>query len=114
MRVTLDYHEFFVKTGMVLEPERIRALGVRCEDYIGGTFWPREKGELLDFCAFDWSFHIVTYLDNGIMVNRYHEQGGLFFLADGYRNPNYWLDDREGYYWLIPSNKDQIVKFREF
>lgn len=103
MRVTRDYQEFMNKTGMVMGFIRVRRLGFNA-DTIAGSFRPDSMEEVLDFCAQSSQFHIVSYLGEGVFINRYDEKGGLFFLANGDRDPNFMLDSSISYKWLISTN----------
>lgn len=102
MKVTHDHHEFYRTTGMIIMLPRVKQLGLITDD-VGATFWPNEMDDVLDFCAKNPQFHIVTYLGEGIFVNRYDERGLMFQLAEGDADPEYMLNILHFYEWILPT-----------
>lgn len=88
MRITYDLDEFVDKTQWVRDFEKLARLGLT-DCTILGTFFPSAVGDLLDFCAKHPSYHIISMLRGGILINRYDSRGGAFCLAVGDQDPHY-------------------------
>lgn len=91
MNVTCNYHSFCRQVGMIFHVPDLKQLGLQTEN-IGGAFRGDDVDDLLDFCAQNPQFHVVTSLGKGMYVNRYHSKGLSFFLANGDRSPDLMLN----------------------
>ena len=103
MRVTYDYQEFMREVKTIRRHDRLRSLGLNPESLVG-YFWPNQIHELFELCSFDKRFHIVTCLGHGIFVNHYDDHGVFFEVAEGCEDPDYMLNDRHNYEWLLASH----------
>lgn len=90
MRITYDFQEFFRTTGLVIDLVRVRRLGLETKD-VFASFRSEEMDDVLDFCASHPEFHVVSYLGEGIYINRYDARGFIFQLAEGDADPTYVL-----------------------
>lgn len=100
MRVTCDCDEFEKQTGMIFEPEKVVNIGLYTKD-LTATFYKSEVRDLLDFCAENPKYHIVTILTPSIYVNRYDERARVFYLADGDQDPDYMLNLTGQWEWIF-------------
>lgn len=99
MRVTYDCDEFDRQTGMICDPEKVRSLGLYTKDVIA-SFYKSDVQDLLDFCAENPKYHIVTILTPSIYVNRYDDRASMFHLANGDQDPNYMLNLTGQWGWI--------------
>lgn len=102
MRVTYSYAEFSKVVKIIIDPVRLKSLGLEIDDVMG-SIWPSEMDDVLDFCAKNPGFHIVSCMGEGIFFNRYDARGKSFKLAEGDNDPNYMADRRHVYKWLFSS-----------
>ena len=54
---------------------------------VTGSFYPCDLKMLTEFVWGNPDFHVISYLDTGVYVNRFDAQGRMFFLADGDSDP---------------------------
>lgn len=91
MRLTFDNSEFIRRVRWISDHERLERLGfTTCSPM--GSFFPSAAQQLLDFCAEHPEYHVVSYLGDGIFVNHYDPNAGVYKLADGDKDPNYKLN----------------------
>lgn len=100
MRITTSYSEFVRDVKIIFDPMRLKSLGLELGEAMG-SFWPSEMEDVLDFCAQNPEFHIVSSMGEGIFINRYDTRGKLFNLAEGDSDPDYMADRRHVYKWLF-------------
>jgi hypothetical protein len=100
MKVTTDFSEFFDTVGLIIDQRRLRALGLQIEN-VTGTISPHEIEDVLDFCAQNPQYHVVSMIGEGIFLNRYDPRGDRFQLCDGDNDPNYMADRRHIFKWMF-------------
>ena len=91
MKISKNYHEFIQQTGMVLSDTPLESLEIFPCDQFGG-FRRSRIAELQIFCKKNPDFHIVSWLNPNVMLNRFAPGARLFFLATGDRDPHFIYD----------------------
>lgn len=90
MKITQDHGEFIRRAGWISDYERLEELGFK-DCPLAGTFHKDEVHQLLEFCAKNPEYHVISYVGK-IIVNRYDPNGNVFKLCDGDDDPDYALD----------------------
>ena len=91
LEITDNYSMFIERTGLILDPRDLSALGIRSDD-IGTMFWEKSTGMLLEFCKNNRNYHIVTITRPGRFENSYIPRNNIYMLADGDGNPSLAFD----------------------
>ena len=78
--------EYYRRVGAIGCVERLNAMGLEPMSIIG-TFWPKQVQSLLEICAVDTNFHIISDVHPGLSVNRYVEGNCRYQLAEGDKDP---------------------------
>ena len=87
MELIDDIGSFYRRVGIILNHDgQLERLGFKLE-YVSGGFGPSWIGELLEFCAQNPEYHIVTMTIPGRLENRYVPGRNLHHLANGDKNP---------------------------
>ena len=91
MELSKIYHEFMDRTGMLLSDADFKSLDISPCDQFGG-FRRNRTPELQSFCKKNPEFHMVSWLNPNVMLNRFAPGARLFFLAKGCRDPQLVYD----------------------
>ena len=95
VELTVDSEVFHRAVKIIIDRDEILWLGFDPFSQIG-TFQQSDTPSLLDFCAKNPEYHIVTYTSGHRYVNRYVPEQRVYKLATGDKNPylvyNPWID----------------------
>ena len=81
LEITDDYDGFVKRTGLLWSPFQVAALGIPSDDF-DSTFWEKSVSMLLQFCAANRRYHIVS-VSCGRFENRYVPGRNIYMLAEG-------------------------------
>jgi len=86
MKIILDCNEFMDTAGIVRGDIKVKALGLTpcC---VTGTFCREHKDQILEYCAENPDFHVISFHYNGYF-NRFVEQSTCYGLGQGDSNPS--------------------------
>lgn len=88
---TVDDHNQFCKlVGKVWLYPILNFLDLE-PDALSGHFEPQKVQTLIDFCAINPEFHIISCNDHKI-YNKYIPNANCYYLADGEQNPDLLFD----------------------
>ena len=87
MALIKSYHQFVRQTGLFVSDESLEPFGLFSCDRHGGFRRPRIL-ELQSFCKSNPDFHIVSWLNPNVTINRFAPGARLFFLAQGDQDPH--------------------------
>ncbi len=91
MKLFDDHMEFARAVKQISDYVRLCEMGFTTHS-LTGSFFHADVPELLEFCRENPEFHITSMVDDGIIVNRYDPNGGVFKLAEGEKDPDYAFD----------------------
>ena len=86
IEVLFDIKQFYDRVGMVVTYMEVEWLDLPVVD-IGGTFDEEHVPQLLQFCAENPEFHIVTCTGPWRLANKYVTGKRVYMLASGDQNP---------------------------
>ncbi len=86
MQVFRYSYPFTRLVGIIACPDDLSELGLK-EFILRGIFPPQNSAELINFCKKNPEYHIVSYVNSNMKVNKYIPGASFYFLADGDPNP---------------------------
>ena len=86
IELMVDVNEFYDRVKIVFPHTELAPLGLQADSY-SGLFFDSSVEQLVEFCAHNPTYHIVTGLDEGRSINRYIPGPHIYSLAVGDRNP---------------------------
>ena len=86
VELIVDINEFYDRVKIVFPHTELEPLGLEPDTY-SGMFLEESVQQLVEFCARNPKYHIVTGLDEGRSINRYVLGPHIYSLAIGDKNP---------------------------
>lgn len=108
VRVTTDRVEFALEVKKVRDYRVLAKFWLWPESLVG-YFVEKNVDQLLEFCAWDKTYHIVSSF-GGVTVNRYYPGAVHYWLAEGNPDPDYVLDDRADAKWILADLLPEVGK----
>ena len=121
VELAVESEVFHRAVKIIIDRDEILWLGFDPFSQIG-TFQQSDIPSLLDFCAKNPEYHIVTYTSGHRYVNRYVPDQRVYKLATGDKNPylvyNPWIDSErhlveEDVFSKLGCEPDQIRRRRK-
>jgi hypothetical protein len=91
MALLQNYHQFVLRTGMLLSDEALDPYGIESCDRFGG-FRRSRILELQMICKSNPALHVVSWLNVNVNINRFAPGARLFYLAIGDSDPRLLYD----------------------
>jgi hypothetical protein len=86
IELIVDVHEFYARVKIVHPHTELEPLGLQ-PDSISGMFFDSSVEQLVEFCARNPTYHIVTSLGEGRNINKFVPGQRVYSLAQGDKNP---------------------------
>ena len=87
----LHMENFVHRVGLIYDYDELWWIGLKPRS-LSGSFGPQCCVELIQFCAENRDYHIVSSVSPGRYINRYEPGDHIYFLANGDNSPNLILN----------------------